>query len=57
MFLDPMPLAFLTARWSWDRRRDSVGNTARRRSCGQRAEPRAEAGSAGREPAAVRGAR
>jgi len=57
MFLEPLPLAFLTARWSCERRRDSVINTARRRSCGQRAEPAAEPGSARREPQAVRGAR
>jgi hypothetical protein len=51
------PLAFLTARWACVERRDSMGNTARRLECGQRAESSAEPGFAGREPMTVRSAR
>jgi hypothetical protein len=54
---EQMPLAFLTPRWACDRRRDSMGNTALRQSCGQRGERSAEAGSARRKQTAVRGAR
>jgi hypothetical protein len=50
-------LAFLTARWQ--ARPEVTVHVARGRkaSRGQRVEPPTEAGSAGREPAAVRGAR
>jgi hypothetical protein len=50
-------LTSLTARWARVGRRDSMSNTARRLERGQRAEPSAEPGSAGREPTAVRGVR
>jgi hypothetical protein len=57
MNLANVPLAFLTPRRARGARPDSMGTTARRVEPGQRGEPPAEAGSAGREPAAVREAR
>ena len=57
MDLVRQPLASVTARWACERRRDSMCDTARRRSHVQLAEPTAEPGFARWEASAVGGGR